>query len=63
MGSSRFPMLHGDSLPNPEHGAWIVLRVCDGWVSMISGDMEMTLRLPVDRFNWYWDAFSKASKK
>jgi len=52
-----YPMLRGNSLPSDRFGAWIVQRVSHGWVSMMSADMTATLRLPVDRFNWYWDQF------
>ena len=59
----RYPMLRGDSLPAGRFGAWLVQGVSDGWVSMLSADMTERLRLPVDRFNWYWDQFQAAAKE
>ena len=56
-----FPELKGTSLPSDRYGAWIVQRVTAGWVHLMSGDMTATLRMPVDRFNWYWSEFRKSS--
>ena len=55
-----FPELRGSSLPSDRFGAWIVQRVTAGWVHLRSADLTATRRMPVDRFNWYWDEFEKA---
>jgi hypothetical protein len=59
----QWPELKGSSLPSSRYGAWIVQRVTAGWVHLMSADMTATLRMPVDRFNWYWDEFNKARQQ
>jgi hypothetical protein len=63
MNYRPFPELHGSSLPEGRHGAWLVVEVLDGWVTMISSDMKREQRMPVDRFNWIWDQFEEERQK
>lgn len=59
----KFPQLKADSIPAVGHGgAWLVQKVENGWVSLLSADMRCKLRMPTDRFNRHCEEIENARR-
>lgn len=60
----KFPKIKRDSIPASGHeGAWLVQKVENGWVSLISADLKCKLKMTVDRFNRHCDELEQAARR
>ena len=51
--------LRRSSFPSAKGGAWLVERISDGWVDLITADMNWVQRLPLDRLNLMADELNE----
>lgn len=51
--------LRRSSFPSSKGGAWLVERISDGWVDLMTADMNWTNRVPIDRLNMMADELNE----
>lgn len=43
--------LRRSSFPSDKGGAWLVRRISDGWVDLVTADFNWVQRIPIDKLN------------